>query len=136
LRPLKVLRHPPPFRGRYAACRRTRRAWSGRAPSKPMAAKSRQFRSNFNANLSFCIKRALNALSNITEVERLTVVNLNPKEAVLKRSFLNFLSDESGATAIEYGLIAAGISLAIIAIVNGIGSNLNDKFTSINSSLK
>ena len=57
-------------------------------------------------------------------------------EAELKRIFLNFLSDESGATAIEYGLIAAGISLAIIAVVNGLGSNLNDKFTSINTSLK
>ena len=47
-----------------------------------------------------------------------------------------FLNEDSGATAIEYGLIAAGISLAIIAVVNGLGSNLNGKFTSINSSLK
>ena len=47
-----------------------------------------------------------------------------------------FLADESGATAIEYGLIAAGIALAIIAVVNGIGANLNTKFSSINSSLK
>jgi len=54
----------------------------------------------------------------------------------LKRTLLNFLSNESGATAIEYGLIAAGIALAIIAVVNGVGTNLNDKFTSINSSLK
>jgi pilus assembly protein Flp/PilA len=54
----------------------------------------------------------------------------------LKQLFAKFLSDESGATAIEYGLIAAGISLAIIAVVNGLGSNLNDKFTSVNSSLK
>jgi pilus assembly protein Flp/PilA len=58
------------------------------------------------------------------------------EEAGLKQTFLSFLSDESGATAIEYGLIAAGIALAIIAVVNGLGSNLNDKFTSINSSLK
>jgi len=57
-------------------------------------------------------------------------------EAELQRIFLKFLSDESGATAIEYGLIAAGISLAIIAVVNGLGTNLNEKFTSINSSLK
>jgi len=57
-------------------------------------------------------------------------------EATLKRNFLKFLSDDSGATAIEYGLIAAGISLAIIAIVNGLGSNINGMFTSINSSLK
>lgn len=47
-----------------------------------------------------------------------------------------FLKDESGATAIEYGLIAAGISLAIIAIVNGLGTNLNNMFTSVNNSLK
>ncbi len=54
----------------------------------------------------------------------------------MKRIFVKFLSDESGATAIEYGLIAAGISLAIIAVVNGLGSNLNTMFSSINSSLK
>ena len=52
------------------------------------------------------------------------------------RAFLKFLSDESGATAIEYGLIAAGISIAIIAVVNGLGSNLNTKLDSINTSLK
>ena len=48
----------------------------------------------------------------------------------------DFLADERGATAIEYGLIAAGISLAIIFVVNGLGSKLNTKFASINSSLK
>jgi pilus assembly protein Flp/PilA len=47
-----------------------------------------------------------------------------------------FLADESGATAIEYGLIAAGISLAIIAAVNGLGGKLSTKFTAINTSLK
>jgi pilus assembly protein Flp/PilA len=57
-------------------------------------------------------------------------------ETKLQRTFLRFLSDESGATAIEYGLIAAGISLAIIAIVNSLGTNINDKFTAINTSLK
>jgi pilus assembly protein Flp/PilA len=57
-------------------------------------------------------------------------------EAALRRSFLKFLSDQSGATAIEYGLIAAGISLAIIAVVNGLGTNLNAKFDTINTSLK
>jgi pilus assembly protein Flp/PilA len=54
----------------------------------------------------------------------------------LKRTLLSFLSDESGATAIEYGLIAAGIALAIIAVVNGLGTTLNDKFSQINTSLK
>jgi pilus assembly protein Flp/PilA len=47
-----------------------------------------------------------------------------------------FLSNESGATAIEYGLIAAGIALAIIAAVNTLGTTMSNKFTSINSSLK
>jgi pilus assembly protein Flp/PilA len=54
----------------------------------------------------------------------------------MSKLFARFLKDEAGATAIEYGLIAAGIALAIIATVNGLGSNLNDKFTSINTSLK
>jgi pilus assembly protein Flp/PilA len=55
---------------------------------------------------------------------------------VLKYSLLKFISDETGATAIEYGLIAAGISIAILAAVNGLGSNLNTMFNSINTSLK
>jgi pilus assembly protein Flp/PilA len=46
------------------------------------------------------------------------------------------LSDESGATAIEYGLIAAGISIAIITVVNSIGTTLNGTFSSISTSLK
>lgn len=54
----------------------------------------------------------------------------------MKHSLSKFWSDESGATAIEYGLIAAGISLVIIAIVNGIGTTLNGKFADINASLK
>jgi pilus assembly protein Flp/PilA len=47
-----------------------------------------------------------------------------------------FLADESGATAIEYGLIAAGIALAIITAVNGVGTKLSTKFTAISNSLK
>jgi pilus assembly protein Flp/PilA len=47
-----------------------------------------------------------------------------------------FIADESGATAIEYGLLAAGISLAIIAVVNGLGTTLKTKFTSISTSLR
>jgi pilus assembly protein Flp/PilA len=54
----------------------------------------------------------------------------------MKNLIARFVKDQSGATAIEYGLIAAGISLAIIAVVNGLGTNLNAKFTSINNSLK
>lgn len=48
------------------------------------------------------------------------------------KTIRKFLTDESGATAIEYGPIAAGIALAIIAAVNGLGTKLNSKFTSIN----
>jgi pilus assembly protein Flp/PilA len=47
-----------------------------------------------------------------------------------------FLKDESGATAIEYGLIAAGISVAIITVVSGLGSKLNTTFTSVQTALK
>jgi pilus assembly protein Flp/PilA len=47
-----------------------------------------------------------------------------------------FVRDTSGATAIEYGLIASGIALAIITVVNGLGTELNAKFISINNSLK
>jgi pilus assembly protein Flp/PilA len=54
----------------------------------------------------------------------------------MKALLLKFVRDESGATAIEYGLIAAGIALAIIAAVNGLGTSLSGKFDSINNSLK
>jgi pilus assembly protein Flp/PilA len=46
-----------------------------------------------------------------------------------------FFKDESGATAIEYGLIAAGISVAIIATVQGLGTKLNSTFTSVQNAL-
>jgi len=54
----------------------------------------------------------------------------------LKRIFLKFLADESGATAIEYCLIAAFIALAIIALVNALGIHIADKLASINAQLK
>jgi pilus assembly protein Flp/PilA len=49
---------------------------------------------------------------------------------------MKFLADQSGATAIEYCLIAVGISIVIVAAVNGIGTTLSGRFTSLNSSLK
>jgi pilus assembly protein Flp/PilA len=58
------------------------------------------------------------------------------KELTMKNHFVRFLKDDSGATAIEYGLIAAGISVAIIAVVNGLGTKLNTSFTSISTQLK
>ncbi len=54
----------------------------------------------------------------------------------MKTLVAHFLKDELGATAIEYGLIAAGISVVIIVAVNGIGTTLNTKFTSISTQLK
>lgn len=50
--------------------------------------------------------------------------------------FKNFLTDESGATAIEYGLIAAGISIAIITVVGTLGSQVNATFTTVSTALK
>jgi pilus assembly protein Flp/PilA len=50
-------------------------------------------------------------------------------------SIKRFLRDESGATAIEYGLIAAGISVVIIGVVNGLGKQLQNTFTTISTQL-
>jgi pilus assembly protein Flp/PilA len=57
-------------------------------------------------------------------------------EQIMKNLVGRFVKDESGATAIEYGLIAAGISLAIIAAVNTLGGKLSGTFTSVSTSLK
>ena len=54
----------------------------------------------------------------------------------MKNLIARFVKDESGATAIEYGLIAAGIALAIIAVVNGLGTKLQTQFNSISTSIK
>ena len=53
----------------------------------------------------------------------------------MKALVQGFWKDESGATAIEYGLIAAGIALAIIAAVQGLGSTLNNVFKSVDTGL-
>jgi len=53
----------------------------------------------------------------------------------MKSLFSRFVKDESGATAIEYGLIAAGISVAIIAVVQGLGTKLNSTFSSVSGAL-
>jgi pilus assembly protein Flp/PilA len=58
------------------------------------------------------------------------------KETVVRKLIWKFIGNERGATAIEYGLIAAGISVAIIAVVMGLGTSLNSTFTSVSSSLK
>ena len=54
----------------------------------------------------------------------------------MKNLLQRFVRDESGATAIEYGLIAAGISVAIILVVQTLGTNLNTTFTSVSTALR
>jgi len=54
----------------------------------------------------------------------------------MKAIIARFAKDESGATAIEYGLVAAGISVAIIAVIQGLGNNLKTAFTSLSGTLK
>ena len=54
----------------------------------------------------------------------------------MRNLIARFFNDEAGATAIEYGLIAAGISVAIIVVVNSIGSSLNTAFTNVQTNLR
>jgi pilus assembly protein Flp/PilA len=54
----------------------------------------------------------------------------------MTRKLHAFLASESAATAIEYALIAAGLSIVIVAAVNSVGTTLNGTFTSISTSLK
>jgi pilus assembly protein Flp/PilA len=54
----------------------------------------------------------------------------------MRRKLTAFLNDESGATAIEYGLIASGIAVAIIAVVKGVGTNLKTTFGSVSTAVK
>ena len=54
----------------------------------------------------------------------------------MKNLLMRFVKDESGATAIEYGLIAAGIGVAIVSVVGGVGSELNNLFTQVQTDLQ
>jgi pilus assembly protein Flp/PilA len=54
----------------------------------------------------------------------------------MKNIVARFANDESGATAIEYGLVAAGISVAIIAVIQGLGNNLKTAFSGLSTVLK
>lgn len=54
----------------------------------------------------------------------------------MRRTLIAFLKDESAATAIEYGLIAAGISVAIIGVTQGLGTKLKTTFTTVSTALK
>jgi pilus assembly protein Flp/PilA len=66
-----------------------------------------------------------------TKTQRATVV----QGALNMKTFARFMNDESGATAIEYGLIAACISVAIIAVIQGVGTKLNSTFTNVSNAL-
>lgn len=54
----------------------------------------------------------------------------------MRTAFVKFIRNETGATAIEYGLIAAGIAVAIIVVVQGLGTQLNTTFTTVSSALR
>jgi pilus assembly protein Flp/PilA len=54
----------------------------------------------------------------------------------VKAQLVRFIRDETAATAIEYGIIAAGIAVAIITVVKGLGSKLNTTFTTVQTALK
>jgi pilus assembly protein Flp/PilA len=58
------------------------------------------------------------------------------QELWMRKLFARFLADQSGATAIEYCLIAAGISIVIVTVVNGMGTALNGKYSAVSASLK
>ena len=65
---------------------------------------------------------------------RVRIIEL--EELQMNKLVVRFAKDELGATAIEYGLIAAGISVAIIAVVQGLGTNLKNTFQSVSTALK
>jgi pilus assembly protein Flp/PilA len=62
--------------------------------------------------------------------------HLNSEEQSMLACIKRFVRDEAGATAIEYGLIAAGIAVVIITVVQGIGTNLNTTFGSVQTAIK
>jgi len=54
----------------------------------------------------------------------------------MRKLLMRFLADDKGATAIEYAIIAGGLSIVIVVAVNSIGSSLNTTFTSVSTALK
>jgi pilus assembly protein Flp/PilA len=67
---------------------------------------------------------------------RIKVSVRDQKEFAMTNLISSFLKDETAATAIEYGLIAAGIAVAIIAVVQGVGTKLTSTFSTVSTSLK
>lgn len=73
---------------------------------------------------------------NLAQPDVSTSVPVSTEELIMTTLVLRFLADDTGATAIEYGLIAAGIAVAIIATVQALGTNLNSTFSTVSTSLK
>ena len=76
------------------------------------------------------------ALLLVSDIGLTNVLQPVPIHLLMLARLQAFMRDESAATAIEYGLIAAGISIAIIAVVNGLGTKLKTTFSSISTQLK
>jgi pilus assembly protein Flp/PilA len=100
------------------------------------AATAEKYRAKIGQKRAFRLTRFSHRTAN---VPRVPVHTRRSTEAVTQEvpmiTVRNFLRDESGATAIEYGLIAAGIAVAIIAVVQGLGTKLKDTFTKVDGAL-
>jgi len=72
----------------------------------------------------------------IAVVIRIAAEKIPRRSDTMRALVLRFANDQSAATAIEYGLIAAGIAVAIIAVVQGLGTQLNTTFSTVSSALK
>src|ERR1700759_749152 len=97
------------------------------------AQKRRGLPASFNGSFSLSVHVPVtNPTLNCAPVARTE----GTSEFGMRKLVSRFLADQSAATAIEYCLIAVGISIVILVAVNGIGTTVNGKFTSINSSLK
>jgi pilus assembly protein Flp/PilA len=79
-------------------------------------------------------RRRYSARAPVQTFVRVRIIKL--EELLMNKLVARFVKDESGVTAIEYGLIAAGISVAIIAVVQGLGTNLKNTFQSVSTALK
>jgi pilus assembly protein Flp/PilA len=122
-------------RGRRASHVETSRLATSRAG--PVWQQAETKRSGVHIRLSAFFDSILNNGPHSSVMEPGRIVGaLLPGGSILKLLFKRFSADQSGATAIEYALIAAGISLAIIAAVNGLGTTLNASYAAINTALK
>jgi pilus assembly protein Flp/PilA len=94
------------------------------------------FRNTFNRSLSLFFKVSSTLRTyGLTSVAQGTTGGVD-RSIAMRQLFARFVDDKSGATAIEYCLIAAGLSIVIVTAVNGVGLALSGKFTSISTSLK